>query len=147
MSITASVGDPELFGEEDSAALPPSGMVARSREDSYAFLGSREGRTQVETSTRLDDWVLGVDHAGVGPTPVPFFLEVPKELTRSWMSSFTARNRSDSSSSLTTLDGGAAKGYTEIPLVEPLVATQLCTAWSWYRFHLAGQTNPSLPSL
>ncbi len=85
---------------------------------------------------------LGVARAGSqGPTPVPFFPEVHDELTGSWTAPFTARNRSSGSSSLTTLDGGAARGYMEIPLVERSVAMQLCpnTAATW-------RGNPLLPS-
>ncbi len=50
-------------------------------------------------------------------------------------------NRSSGSSSLTTLDGGAARGYMEIPPVERSVAMQLCpnTAATW-------RGNPLLPS-
>ncbi len=66
--------------------------------------------------SRLDDWFLGVARAGSqGPTPVPFFPEVHDELTETWTAPFTARNRSSGSSSLATLDGGAAWGYTEGP--------------------------------
>ncbi len=58
--------------------------------------------------------------------PVPFFLEVHEELTRSWQAPFTARKKSCGFSPLTTLDGGAALGYTGIPSVERFVAMQLC---------------------
>ncbi len=81
-------------------------------------------------------------HAGSqGPTPVPFFPEVHDELTGTWTAPFTARNRSSGSSSLATLDGGAARGYTEVPPVERSVAMQLCprTASTW-------RGNPLLPS-
>ncbi len=37
--------------------------------------------------SRLDDWFLGQ------PPPVPFFLEVHEEGTRSWKAPFSARNR------------------------------------------------------
>ena len=47
------------------------------------------------------------------------------------MAPFTARNRSDGSSSLTTLDGGATKGYKRIPPVERAVAMQLCPNSTW----------------
>ncbi len=92
--------------------------------------------------SRLDDWFLGVARAGSqGPTPVPFFPEVHDELTGTWTAPFTARNRSSGSSSLATLDGGAARGYTEVPPVERSVAMQLCprTASIW-------RGNPLLPS-
>ncbi len=73
--------------------------------------------------------------------PVPFFPEVHEEVTKSWTAPFSARSRSGPSSSLTTLDGGAAKGYVELPPVERSVAMQLCpkTATSW-------RGNPRLPS-
>ncbi len=92
--------------------------------------------------SRLDDWFLGVARAGSqGPTPVPFFPEVHDELTGTWTAPFTARNRSSGSSSLATLDGGAARGYTEVPPVERSVAMELCprTASTW-------RGNPLLPS-
>ncbi len=66
--------------------------------------------------SRLDDWFLGVVCAGSQhPALVPLFPEVHGELTRLWMAHFTARNWPASSSSLTTLGGGAARGYTGPP--------------------------------
>ncbi len=63
--------------------------------------------------SRLDDWFLEVVCAGSQhPAPVPLFPEVHGELTKLWMAHFTARNWPASSSSLTTLGGGAARGYT-----------------------------------
>ncbi len=89
--------------------------------------------------SRLDDWFLGVARAGSQPpTPVPFFPEVHEELTGTWEAPFTARNRASGLSSLTTLDGGAAKGYTRIPPVERAVAMQLCPNSTW-------RGEPSLP--
>ncbi len=77
----------------------------------------------------------------VGAPLRPFFLEVHEELTRSWKAPFTARNKSCGSSALTTLDGGAALGYTGIPSVERSVAMQLCpTATTTLR------GDPCLPS-
>ncbi len=92
--------------------------------------------------SRLDEWFLGGGRAGSQrPPPVAFFPEVHEELTRSCKAPFTARNKSCGSSALTTLDGGAALGYTGIPLVERSVAMQLCpTAASTLR------GDPCLPS-
>ncbi len=56
-----------------------------------------------------------------------------------WKAPFTARNRASGPSSLTTLDDGAAKGYTRIPPVERAVAMQLCPNSTW-------RGEPSLPS-
>ncbi len=89
--------------------------------------------------SRLDEWFPGGGRAE--NPPVPFFPEVHEELTRSWKAPFTARNKSCSSSPLTTLDGGAALGYVGIPLVERSVAMQLCpTAATTLR------GDPCLPS-
>ncbi|KAI2661120.1 ORF V: Enzymatic polyprotein [Labeo rohita] len=92
--------------------------------------------------SRLDDWFLG---KGRDPrprsSPVPFFPEVHEELTRSWKAPLSARSRYANSPSLTTLDGGPARGYTEVPQVERAIAMHLCpqNAASW-------RGQPKLPS-
>ncbi len=65
--------------------------------------------------SRLDDWFLGMACAGSQRSaPVPFFPEVHEEVT--WGSDMDGTFLwSGPSSSLTTLDGGAAKGYMELP--------------------------------
>ena len=148
MSISASEGE---LSDEDSAALPPSGTVAKPESDPEmaAMLSRAAEMVGLEWNppprpepSRLDDWYLGVARAGSQrPAPVPFFPEVHDELTKSWTAPFTARNRPVGSSSLTTLDGGAAKGYSAIPSVERAVAMQLCpkSASSW-------RGDPVLPS-
>ncbi len=75
--------------------------------------------------SRLDDWFLGAQAERRQPPPVPFFPEVHEEVTRSWKAPFSARNRPSTSSVLTTLDGGAAQGYVEVPPVERAIAMQL----------------------
>ncbi len=83
---------------------------------------------------RLDDWFL---RAGCSSqprsAPVPFFPEVHEELTKSWTPPFTSRSCSSPSPVLTTLDGGAARGYVDVPQVERAVAVQLCpqNATTW----------------
>ncbi|KAI2661194.1 hypothetical protein H4Q32_006732 [Labeo rohita] len=92
--------------------------------------------------SRLDDRFLG---KGRDPrprsSPVPFFPEVHEELTRLWKAPLSARSRYANSSSLTTLDGGPARGYTEVPQVERAIAMHLCpeNAASW-------RGQPKLPS-
>ncbi len=86
--------------------------------------------------SRLDDWFLGA-----GPAPVPFFPEVHEELTKSWMGPFTARSHSSASSILTTLTGGAARGYAGIPQVERAIAMHLC-----HGTPPLGGNRPHLPS-
>ncbi|XP_051564216.1 uncharacterized protein LOC127446923 [Myxocyprinus asiaticus] len=85
--------------------------------------------------SRLDDWFLGSRHRSNQPrhAPVPFFPEVHEELTKSWEAPFTARPRLRSSPALTTLDGGAARGYTAIPPVDKALAVHLCpqSAATW----------------
>ncbi len=123
-------------GDDDSAALPPSGVVALSEPDPEMTAMLSRAAENVglvwnppprPDPSRLDEWFLGGGRAGFQrPPPVPFFPEVHEELTRSWKAPFTARNKPCGSSPLTTLDGGAALGYTGIPSVERSVAMQLC---------------------
>ncbi len=151
MSIAASEGELSLSGDDDSAALPPSGVVALSEPDPEMTAMLSRAAENVglvwnppprPDPSRLDEWFLGGGRAGSQrPPPVPFFPEVHEELTRSWKAPFTARNKSCGSSALTTLDGGAALGYTSIPSVERSVAMQLCpTAATTLR------GDPCLPS-
>ncbi len=55
------------------------------------------------------------------------------EAYRSRTAPFTSRNRPTNSSSLTTLNSGAVRGYTGVPPVERSVAMQLCpyTVSTW----------------
>ncbi len=121
MSVAAS-GDGFTSSEDEGAVgLPPSGVVATAAPDpeltamlarAAVGIGLQVNRPPSPEPSRLNDWFLG---AGRGsqprPAPVPFFPEVHEELTSSWMAPFTARSRSSSSSVLTTLDGGVARGY------------------------------------
>ncbi len=145
MSIAASEGEPSLSGDDDPAALPPSGVVALSEPDPEmtAMLSRAVWNPPPRPDpSRLNEWFLRGGRAGSQrPPPVPFFPEVHEELTRSWKAPFTARNKSCSSSPLTTLDGGATLGYAGIPSVERSVAMQLCpTAATTLR------GDPCLPS-
>jgi hypothetical protein len=130
MSIAASEG--ELgSGDDDSTALPPSGRTALPEPDPEmaAMLKKAAKAVGLEWNpppcpepSRLDYWYLGAGRSGSQPAAlVPFFPEVHEELTRAWMAPFSARNHL---SSLTTLDGGAVKGYEAIPPVEQSVAMQ-----------------------
>ncbi|KAL0195086.1 hypothetical protein M9458_008658, partial [Cirrhinus mrigala] len=92
--------------------------------------------------SRLDDWFLGSGRdSRPRSSPVPFFPEVHEELTKSWKAPLSARSRHVISPSLTTLDGGPARGYTEVPQVERAIAMHLCpqNAASW-------RGRPRLPS-
>ncbi len=152
MSIAASEGESDQSGDDGSVpTVAPFGRstVPDSDPEMVAMLARAAESVGLEwrpppcpEPSRLDDWFLGVARAGSqGPTPVPFFPEVHDELTGTWTAPFTARNRSSGSSSLATHDGGAARGYTEVPPVERSVAMQLCprTASTW-------RGNPLLPS-
>ncbi len=97
--IAASKG--ELgSGDDDSAALLPS-----RRMEASSF-------SQMLEAGRL---VPGAQADRQQPPPVPLFPEVNEDVTRSWRAPFSAKNGPSSSSVLTTLDGGVAKGYVEIP--------------------------------
>ncbi len=148
MSIAAS-GDELGFGEDDSAALPPSGGVALAESDpeltamlsqAAESIGLHYRPLPSPERSRLDDWFLGAQAESRQPPPVPFFPEVHEEVTKSWRAPFSARNRPSASSVLTTLDGGAAQGYVEIPPVERAIAMQLFPQGAAWR------GNPRLPS-
>ncbi len=93
MSITAS-GDELGSGEDDSAALPPSGRVALPESDpELTAMLSRAAESigllyrlkpPSPECSRLDDWFLGAQAEHRQPPPVPFFPEVHEEVTRSW---------------------------------------------------------------
>ncbi len=149
ISITAS-GDELGSGEDDSPALPPSGRVALPESDpeltamlsrAAETIGLHYRRPPSPERSRLDDWFLGAQAERRQPPPVPFFPEVHEEVTRSWKAPFSARNRPSASSVLTTLDGGAAQGYVEVPPVERAIAMQLCPQGA-----AAWRGNPRLPS-
>ncbi len=134
LSITAS-GDELGSGEDDLAALPPSGRVALPESDpeltamlsrAAESIGLHYRRPPSPERSRLDDWFLRAQAERWQPPPVPFFPEVHEEVTRSWKAPFSARSRPSASSVLTTLDGGAAQGYVEVPPVERAIAMQLC---------------------
>ncbi len=149
MSIAAS-GDELGSGEDDSAALPPSGRVALPESDpeltamlsrAAESIGLHYRPPPSPEHSRLDDWFLGAQAERRQPPPVPFFPEVHEEVTRSWRAPFSARNRPSASSVLTILYGGAAQGYVEIPPVERAIAMQLCPQGA-----AAWRGNPRLPS-
>ncbi len=77
--------------------------------------------------SQRDDWLLGTG-CGSRPRPalVPFFPEVHEELMSLWTAPFSAGSCSSASFILTTLDGGSARGYVDIPQVESAVAVHLC---------------------
>ncbi|CAM4271794.1 unnamed protein product [Leuciscus chuanchicus] len=136
MSIAASHGGQESLGSDDSAVLPPSGAPALSVSDPEltAMLSRAAAAIGLEWSpppgpvhSRLDDWFLdAAANPRQRPTPMPFFLDVHKEVTRSWKAPLSSRDRSATSSALPPLDQAAAKGYTGVPQVERSVAMQLC---------------------
>ncbi len=74
MSIVASEGEPSFSGDDDSAALPPSGVVALSEPDpEMTAMLSRAAENvglvwnppPCPDPSRLDEWFLG----GVAPPP------------------------------------------------------------------------------
>ncbi len=100
ISITAS-GDELGSGEDDSAALPPSGRVALPESDpeltamlsqAAESIGLHYRRPPSPERSRLDDWFLGAQAERRQPPPVPFFPEVHEEVSRSWKAPFSARN-------------------------------------------------------
>ncbi len=138
MSIAASEGELSLSGDDDSAALPPSGVVALSESDpemtamlSWAAenVGLVWNPPPRPDSSRLDEWSLGGGRAEKLRAPpsgailprsawwaykiVEGTFHCPKQIL--WLLPL-----------LTTLNGGAALGHTGIPSVERSVGMQLC---------------------
>ncbi len=92
MSIAASE-DKLGSGDDNSAALPPSGRVALPESDPEltAMLSRAAQSVRLHwrpppspERSRLDDWFLGAQVDRRQPPPVSFFPEVHKEVTRSW---------------------------------------------------------------
>ena len=90
MSIAASEGEQSSSGDDDSAALPPSGVVALPESDpemaamlarAAASVGLTWNPPPCPEPSRLDDWYLGAGRAGSQrAAPVPFFPEVHDEI-------------------------------------------------------------------
>ncbi|KAI7810946.1 reverse transcriptase/ribonuclease H/putative methyltransferase [Triplophysa rosa] len=151
MSITASEGDLLASDPDDSLELPPPGDRAQEEADvemstmlfrAAASIGLQCTGPPLPQRSRLDTWYLGSERSSKPrPAPVPFFPEVHEELSKTWNAPLTARSNQKGSVALTSLDGGAARGYFEIPQVERAVAVHLCpqTAATW-------RARPRLPS-
>ncbi|KAL0147098.1 hypothetical protein M9458_057622 [Cirrhinus mrigala] len=98
---TALESEPDLSGEDDPAALLPSGRPAKPDPEMVAMLAQVAVRDGLDWKSppcpepsRVDDWFLRVARTGSqGPTPVTSFPLVHDELTRLWMAPFTARHR------------------------------------------------------
>ncbi|XP_077057746.1 uncharacterized protein LOC143710638 [Siphateles boraxobius] len=137
MSIAASLGGSDSSGSDDSSQLPPSGVntaVAQSDPEMTAMLSRAAASIGLEWNpppcperSRLDDWFLGAAAASrPQPAPIPFFPDVHDEISKSWKTPMSSRDRSLISSAFPPLDGAAARGYTGLPPVERSVAMQLC---------------------
>ncbi|KAL1270897.1 hypothetical protein QQF64_029913 [Cirrhinus molitorella] len=151
MSVTASEEGLTPADAEASTGQPPAAAAAQSEADAElaamlrraaASIGLEVSKAPSPKRSRLDDWYLGAssDVATPRTAPVPFFPEVHEELTKTWKAPYSARTR-QGSSLLTTLDGGAARGYVDVPQVERAVAVHLCpqNAATW-------RDRPRLPS-
>ncbi len=152
MSIAESGDGLTSSEDEGSVGLQPSGVVTTAATDpeltaiigrAVVSIGVEVNRPPSSEPSRLDDWFLGVGRGSQPPSaPVPFSPEVHEELTNLWMAPFMARSRSSVSSVLTTLDGGAARGYAGIPQME-----RERSRWQlWPRNAATWKNRPRLPS-
>ncbi|KAI2653661.1 Gag-Pol polyprotein [Labeo rohita] len=127
-------------GAGSSRADEPSVSFGAPEEDEMYIVASEEGLTPEEADDSTEHPTLRrlfclslkpnwrpCFSGDVPPrsTLVLFFPEVHEELTKTWRAPYTAHSRL-SSSLLTTLDGGAAKGYVNVPQVERAFAVHLC---------------------
>ncbi len=124
LSTEECSGNEWLSRDDDSAALPPSGVEALSEPEPEmtAMLSRAAENVRLmwnppprPDSSKLDEWFLVEVTLFLSAPSAAILPEVHEELTRSWKAPFTARNKSQSSAPLTTLDYGAALGYTGIP--------------------------------
>lgn len=73
-----------------------------------------------------NEWYLGVKRdAKPWEPPVPFFPELNEDLTKTLNGPFLAHTYQSGSPPPTSLDGGAAMGYDNVPQVERAVAVHL----------------------
>ncbi|KAL0160772.1 hypothetical protein M9458_044497, partial [Cirrhinus mrigala] len=150
MSISASEGEQSADEADVSAGRRPSAVAAPSEADAELSamllqaakeIGLEVPKEPLPGPSRLNDWFLGTGSAAPPCSPpVPFFPEVHEELVKAWRAPYSACSH-PVSSPLTTLDGGAAKGYAGIPQVERAIAVHLCPqdAATW-------RGHPCLPS-
>ncbi|KAL0147132.1 hypothetical protein M9458_057656 [Cirrhinus mrigala] len=138
MSIVASEEDVLPAEADGSAGQSSAARAAQSEFDAELAAMLLRAAKSIELEvpkapsperSRLDDWFL-----------VPFFPEVHEELTKTWAAPITARPR-QSSSLLTTLDGGAARGHVDVPQVERVIVVHLCPQNAATR-----RNRPRLPS-
>ncbi|KAL0148328.1 hypothetical protein M9458_056390, partial [Cirrhinus mrigala] len=96
--------------EEKADSAASEGRREPSEADASIEFTAPAAESHPEPS-RLDDWFLG---NGCDSKP----RSVHEELTKSWKAPLSARSRYTNSPPLTTLDGGPARRYTEVPQVE-----------------------------
>ncbi|XP_057179662.1 uncharacterized protein LOC130547610 [Triplophysa rosa] len=123
---------------QEEADVEMSAMLSRAA----VCIGLECTPVPLPQRSRLDTWFLGSERdSKPRPTPIPFFPEVHEELAKTWNAPFSARTRQTGSVALSSLDGGAARGYVDVPQVERAVAVHLCpqAASTW-------RGRPKLPS-
>ncbi|KAL0192149.1 hypothetical protein M9458_010445, partial [Cirrhinus mrigala] len=139
----SSRGEPSVsFGapEEDRMSVALEEGLPSAEADDSAEQSSTAGAAQSEADAEVAAMLLRAAK-GIGvevfkapspepsqldddpphPAPVYFFQEVHEELTKTWGAPYTASSCLSSSLSA-TLDGGAARGYVDVPRVEHVVA-------------------------
>ncbi|KAI2666779.1 Ribosomal protein S12 methylthiotransferase RimO [Labeo rohita] len=158
MSIAKS--EDGLTPEEADESVEWAPAAAAAQPESEAELTAmllQAAKSIDQEHSQLNDWFLGAG-SDVPPrsTPEPFFLEVHEELTKMWQAPYTVR-LCLSSSLLTTLDGGVARGYMDVPQVDsstwrnhpclPSKACKLSSAVTTKAYSAAGQAASDLHAM
>ncbi|KAG1925027.1 hypothetical protein F2P79_025808 [Pimephales promelas] len=146
-SCSLHASDSEDWSSIGSSTRESAGTRAGIEEELTRLLSQAVSRLGLEWSpppeqppNRMDGKFLHRRPAPACSRAAPFLPELHSELTKSWNAPLSARNRSDVSASLRSVDGAAEKGYTAMLPVEDSVAAHLCPPSARWR---SSHTLPS----
>lgn len=94
------------------------------------------------TRSRLDEWFLRGSQQAPCQRSALFLPEVHDELTKSWCASYSARLRTSTSATLSTIDGTVEKGYEKLPPLKNAMAWHFSPCWEGLRVLWPGRLCP-----